>query len=65
MDWNQAKDLVLGFLASGACALLIYEVHELRNSVTVLNQQIAVILERTASHEIRITKLEGNYDHES
>ncbi len=58
MDWNQAKDVILGFLGAGICTMLVYEIHELRTSVTTLNAQLGVLLERTASHETRIIKLE-------
>ena len=62
MDWIQTKDLILGFLGTGICTVLVYEVHELRTSVTALNAQLATLLERTASHENRITKLELSHD---
>jgi hypothetical protein len=62
MDWNHAKDAILGFLGVGVCTILIYEMHALRTSVNDLNEKIAVILERTTSHEHRISKLEATHD---
>jgi len=62
MNWDQAKDLILGFMGAGICTVLVYEIHELRTSVTNLNNQLGVLLERTASHENRITKLELHND---
>lgn len=62
MDWNAAKDLILGFLGTGIFTVLVYEIHELRTSVTKLNTQLSVLLERTASHENRISRLEANHD---
>ncbi len=64
MDWNQAKDVILGFLGAGICTILVYEVHELRTSVAMLNAQLAILLERTASHETRISRLEATNDTE-
>lgn len=62
MDWNAAKDLILGFLGTGIFTVLVYEIHELRTSVTKLNEHISMLLERTSSHEMRITRLEAHND---
>lgn len=62
MDWSQAKDLIIEFLAAGICTVLVYELHELRTSVNSLNEKMALIIERTTSHETRISKLEAKHD---
>ena len=59
MDWNNAKDLILEFLAAGAIYLIINEVHSLRKSVETLNTTIAAILERSHIHTEAISKLEN------
>lgn len=55
---QQIKEAVLSFLAAGGVAILAFEIHALRKSVERLNEKMAVILERTETHERRIERLE-------
>jgi hypothetical protein len=54
MDFNGLKDWVFMGLFSGA----IYILWSLKGSVDLLNEKVAVIIERTTNHEKRIERLE-------
>lgn len=63
MDFNAFKDWVLLGLLSGAVYILWQAkdaMNELKDSIIELNLKMAVIIERTDSHEKRIEKLEEN-----
>jgi hypothetical protein len=63
MGFNEFKDWVLLGLLSGSVYIL-WQAKEiadkLKNGVNELNIKIAVIIERTDSHEKRIERLEDN-----
>lgn len=55
MKFEQFKDQLLIGLVAIAVAILFW----MATSVSTLNTNVAVILEKVANHEMRINKLEG------
>ena len=51
MDWLQAKDAILCFLAGAGLYVMRDELHKLRESIEDLNGNMATLVERTMNHE--------------
>lgn len=62
MDWLAFKDWALLGLLGGGLFLLIDILREIKNSIILLNSQIAVVIEKTNNHEMRISNLEEKKD---
>lgn len=54
LDWIEAKDAILGFLAAGGIYWWGAELHKIRSSMETLNITMASLLERTLHHEQRL-----------
>lgn len=66
MDWNAAKDQILGYLTVGFIAYISYELRQIRSWIQTFAVREAVLSERVESHEKRldshghrINKIEG------
>lgn len=57
-DLEEIKNMILNFLAAGGVGILAFEIHALRKSVESLNEKMAVLIERTESHDRRISRIE-------
>jgi hypothetical protein len=58
MDFAAFKDWALLGLIAGGIWLLFDVLKKLLNSVELLNERVAVVIEKTNDHESRIEKLE-------
>jgi hypothetical protein len=58
MDFAAFKDWALLGLIAGGIWLLFDVLKKLLNSVELLNERVAVVIEKTNDHELRIEKLE-------
>ena len=61
MEWDQAKDIILGFLASSFLVWLGSEIKKMRESLEDLNLKIALILRDVDQHEHRLNRLEEKH----
>ena len=50
MTWIEAKDTALQFLAGGAVTLLIYEVHQMRDALKAVAENLGKIKTQVAEH---------------
>jgi hypothetical protein len=62
MDFAAFKDWALLGLIAGGIWLLFDVLKKLLNSVELLNERVAVVIEKTNDHESRIEKLEKTKD---
>jgi hypothetical protein len=56
MDWLQAKDAILSFLAAGGLYWIAKELHGMRTSMEDINKNVAMLLERTMQHEKQLER---------
>ena len=59
MEWLEAKDLIMQFLAGAGVLWLGSELHKMRESVETLNVRMAELLERTLHHERQLDRHES------
>jgi len=50
-----------GFLGVTLMSMLLYEIRKTRESIEVLNSQVAVVISKVELHENRIDRLEGHF----
>lgn len=50
-----------GFLGVTLTAILTYEIRKTRESIELLNMQVAVVISKVELHENRIDRLEGHF----
>ena len=58
VNWQQFVDLSFYAICTGGLAYMVKFLSKISDSINELNKQMAVIIERTGSHENRIQKLE-------
>jgi hypothetical protein len=58
MSWQEQKDIILGFFATGIAGWFLYEMRGLRHSVESLNTKLAEVLTATTYHKERLEKHE-------
>lgn len=58
MDFSAFKDWALLALITGGLYMLVDILKDIRNSIVLLTDKVAVVIEKTNNHEIRIEHLE-------
>lgn len=58
MDWPNVAQGIFYFLGSAVACWIGLSIERMRSSIEKLNVNMGIILERSDSHEKRITKLE-------
>lgn len=58
MNWDQAKDAILGILVSGLVGYLSFEAHSLRITIEKLLVKVDVLDDVQRSHGDRLSDLE-------
>jgi len=63
MDWLDAKDLIIEFLAGTGVLWLGSEIHKMRSSVETLNIRMAELLQITTFHSTQLDRHEDRLGH--